>query len=179
MIHCITPYREDKRLGVAYNNAMAQIPEGDWACITDWDVLFLLPETIAHLNEYVRRYPDTGLFTCYASRTHHINTGLQMFETGIDSNRDILHHIEIAKKQTEKLYQVTEINRFISGFLMMVSKETWNTHKFAEDLKCLNVDNVYSNKMLQAGLPIRRMDGIYVWHSYRIDKDIKDTTHLV
>ncbi len=179
MIHCITPYREDKNLGLAYNEAMAQIPEGDWACITDWDVLFLLPSTIAHLNEYTRRYPDTGIFTCYASRSHIINTGLQMFDTGISTNDSIAHHIQIAFKQQEKLYQVTDINRFISGFLMMVSKDTWNKHKFVDNMKCLDVDNIYSNKILQAGLPIRRMDGIYVWHSYRLGKDIKDTTHLL
>ncbi len=179
MIHCITPYREDKNLGLAYNNAMQHIPEGDWACITDWDVLMLLPDTIAHLNEYTRLFPNTGIFTCYASRTHHINTGLQGLPTGPSDDRDILNHINIAKEQTKQLYKTTDINRFISGYLMVISKETWNAHKFVDNMKCLDVDNIYSNKILQAGLPIRRMDGVYIWHTYRLGKDIKDTTHLL
>lgn len=179
MVHCITPYREDKNLGLAYNNAMQQIPDADWACITDWDVNFLLPETIAHLNEYSRLFPDTGMFTCYASRTHHINAGIQMFGNTASEDRDYLHHIEIAKTQTGQLYTVTEINRFISGFLMMISKETWNKYKFVDNMKCLDVDNIYSNKILQADLPIRRMNGVYVWHTYRLGKDIKDVKHLL
>lgn len=179
MVHCITPYREDKNLGLAYNEAMSRIPDGDWACITDWDVLMLLPDTIAQLNEYARRFPDTGIFTCYASRTHRINTGCQGFDEGPSDNDSILHHIAVAKKQTEQLYEVSQIERFISGFLMMVSKDVWNKHKFVDNMKCLDVDNIYSNKILAAGLPIRRMNGIYIWHTYRLGKDIKDTTHLL
>lgn len=179
MVHPITPYREDKNLGLAYNNAMQHIPSGDWACITDWDVLFLLPETIAHLNEYTRLFPDTGIFTCYGSRTHHINTGFQGLPSGPSDDRDMLNHINIAKKHTEQLYTVAQIDRFISGFLMMIKKETWGKYKFVDNMKCLDVDNIYSNKILQNGLTIQRMNGIYVWHTYRLGKDIKDTSHLL
>lgn len=171
-------YRVDKNLGKAYNSDMSLLADDDWAILTDWDILFLLPETIAHIQGYIDRFPGTGIFTCYASRTHHINTGLQMFESGIDPSDSILHHIKIAKKQTAKLYEVTPINRFISGFLMVISKATWDKIKFVEDLKCLHVDNIYSNRIIEAGLPILRMDGVYVYHIYRLDKDIKNTDHL-
>lgn len=178
MVHVITPYREDKRLGVAYNNAMALLPDGDWGCITDWDVCFLLPQTIAHLNEYTRRYPDTGIFTCYGSRSH-VNSTYQMLPTGCSDDSDIKNHIRIAREQTKHLYEVTEIPKHISGFLMMISKETWNKHKFVEDMKCLGVDNHFSNKILAAGMKILRMDGVYVNHLYRLETNVKDTTHLL
>lgn len=178
MVHAITPYREDKNLGLAYNNAMQQIPDGDWACITDWDVLYLLPETISHLNEYTRLLPDTGIFTCYGSRSH-VNSVNQMLPAGRSEIDNIRYHIDVAKKQTEQLYKATDLFRHLSGFLMMISKATWDQYKFIDNMKCLDVDNIYSNKILAAGLPIRRMDGVYVWHSYRIDKDVKDTSHLL
>lgn len=178
MIHVCQPYRVDKNLGKAYNDAFKLIGDNDWLCITDYDILLLLPETIAHLHGYVEHFPDTGIFTCAANRSH-INSINQLLPTGVSDDDRVTTHIAIAKAQTKKLYQVTELNKHISGFLMMISKKTWNNVKFPEDMRCLGVDNVYSNRILQAGLKILRMDGVYVFHTYRLDKNVKDINHLL
>lgn len=178
MIHVICPYRTDRNLGRAYNEAMARIPDGDWAVICDWDVLFLLPETISHIQGYVDRFPDTAIFTCYASRSH-VNSVAQMLPNGCSNNDSILYHTDIARKQTEKLYQVTNINRVISGYVMVISKATWKKYHFIDNGACLGVDTDLSKRLLREGKPIRRMDGVYVWHTYRLFSDIKDTSHLI
>jgi len=178
MIFTGIPYRTDKNLGKAYNEFMSLLPEDGWAIITDWDVLFLLPETIANITEYTNLFPDTGLFTCFGSRSH-INSTLQLLPQGSSDNQSILFHTHQAKEQQKELYKVTEIPKHISGFLMVLSKKVWNDIKFVEDMKCLGVDNLYSNRILNSALKIRRMDGVYVWHTYRLWKDIKDTSHLI
>ncbi len=165
-------------MGKAYNEAFKLIGEDDWLCVTDWDVLLLLPETITHLHEYVNRYPTTGIFTCFGSRSH-VNSRYQMLPQGCSENDKLTDHIQIARAQIKELYKVTEIPNHISGFLMMISKATWNKYKFTEDMKCLGVDNHYSKIILDAGLKILRMDGVYVKHIYRLETNVKDTTHLL
>ncbi len=176
-IHSVTPYRTDRNLGKAYNDAFALIGEEDWLCITDYDVLVLLPDTLKHLYEYVTLFPDAGMFCCWANRT--FPTNKQLYNGVVNDDTNILNHIKIAKECYVDLYKLTEVNQSISGFLMLISKKTWNEIKFTEDLKCLGVDTLFSNKLLSAGKKIYRMDGIYVWHTYRLENGVKDKTHLI
>ncbi len=175
MIHFISPYRSDKDLGKAYNDAMKFIPDGDWACITDYDVLPLLPDFGKVVEEYTKKYPDAGMFTCYTNRIG--NPDQQMFE-GSSHNANILYHIDVAEQAKEKLFEVTEIKAPISGFLMVINKDIWNDIKFPEGCGCLGVDNVFSNAVASSGRKILRMESVYVFHIYRFKNGTKDKSHL-
>lgn len=167
------PYREDKNLGKAYNEAFDLIGDDDYLLITDYDVLFLLPETISHITEYTRRF-QADLFVCYTNRIY--PHGPQIYR-GLNEDSDIKNHIQISKDCTRNLYYVTRLQENISGFLMVIPKSTWNEIKFKED-KCLGIDTQFSKDLLNAGKIILRMEGVYVWHTYRLH-DIKDKTHLL
>lgn len=177
-LHVCTPYRTDRNLGLAYNEVMQSLGDDDWAILTDYDILFLLPDTIKHLHEYPARYPDAAVFTCFANRSH-VNSKAQLLGGIVSDNTDIRYHIEKAKYQTKFLYEATEINTHISGFLMMVSKKTWNEVPFVEDMKCLGVDTLFSKKLLERNKKIYRMDGIYVFHIYRLLNGVKNKEHLL
>lgn len=183
MILTCTPYRQDRNLGRAYNEAFELIQDDDWLIITDYDVLLLLPDQISHIHEYISRYPDVGMFVCWGNRTYHSNAqlfgGPVPIPERVSKDDYIINQIQKAKECYKDLYKVTEVKQNISGFLMAIPKRTWNEIKFTEDLKCLGVDTLFSQKMLQAGKKIYRMDGIYIWHSYRIDKSITDKAHLL
>lgn len=176
-IHPVTPYNCDRNLGAAYNAAFELIPDEDWLLITDYDVLILLPDTIRHLYTYANAYPETGMFVCWANRTFHTNA--QLYNQQINDNADIREHIKIAKECAIGVPVVTELKQNISGFLMLISKKTWKEIKFTEDLKCLGVDTLYSQRLLNAGKKILRMDGIYVFHIYRLDNGVQNKDHLL
>lgn len=177
MIHILKPFRPDKNLGRAYNEAMQMIPDGEWACLCDLDTCFLSPDAGTVLHEYVKRFPDTGLFTCYTNRVHELAVE-QLYAGRISDNLDMRHHHEIAEVQKKHLYSVTPIDHPISGYLMMVKKEVWKETKFMEGHGCLGVDNFFSAAILAKGLKILRMDGLYLWHSYRIMNGVRNKTHL-
>jgi GT2 family glycosyltransferase len=177
-IHIKTPFDEEKNLGRAYNKAFEDIEESDWVCLIDHDVLFLTPDAINLMYEYVRSYPDTGIFTCYTNRIHPLACD-QLLNGQLSENFNIDFHTQLAYNQKRFGIHVTEINHVISGFLMLVSKRTWNKIKFPEHGKCLGVDNLFSQAVLNEGKKIYRMDSLYVWHSYRLVNGIKDKTHLV
>lgn len=176
-IHIKTPFALDKNLGRAYNDAFAREADEDWVCLIDRDVCFLSPNSIPIMYEYVKRWPDTGIFTCYCNRVHELAKD-QLFY-GYPSPNDSVKEWELlAEEQEEQSLTVTEINHVISGYLMLVSKKTWNEIKFMEDGNCLGVDNWYSHQILSTGKKIYRMDRLIVWHSYRL-KNIRDKLHLL
>jgi GT2 family glycosyltransferase len=174
-VHIIKPYSLEKNLGKAYNEAMAMIPEGDWACLMDYDTMFLTPDCGRILSAYVRECPHAGIMTCLTNRIGNPSQRVSMLE----NETSIIEHIKYAEDRSSLPVIASIIDEPISGFLMMISKETWNKIKFDESGKCLGVDNDYSRRILEAGMSIIRMDALYVFHIYRMKQGVKNKTHLL
>jgi GT2 family glycosyltransferase len=177
-VHIIKPYDLEKNLGRAYNEEISKVPDGDWVCLCDLDTSFLTPDAGYILHEYVKMYDFAGMMTCFTNRIHPLAKD-QLLDGLLSDNVSMDYHVQRAYNQKRELFKVTEIKHEVSGFLMLISKATWNGLKFSETGKCLGVDNDYSFKLLLAGRQILRMDGLYVWHTYRLKNGIKDKMHLM
>lgn len=175
-VHFIIPFAIDKDLGRAYNEAMSLIPEGDTACIMDYDVLMLTPETPGIIRQYAEEHPD-AMLTCYTNRIHQLSKQ-NVYDIPLKSDR-MCYHIELAKKIQQACTSVTELTENISGFLMVLPKSIWHKHKFKEGIGCLGVDTDYWKKLVSDGIKIFCMNRVYVWHTYRLDKSITDKSHLL
>ena len=171
-----TPYDRNKNLADAYNSEFENCPDGDWLCLIDHDVVFLTPDAIDIMYKYVESFPNAGIFTCWTNRIHPLAVK-QLFLGAPSNDFDIRNWTLKAKIQALSKTIATEISNPISGFLMLISKDTWKQIKF-QGTKCLGIDNIFSERVLKAGKKIYRMDRIVVWHSYRIE-DIKNKTHLI
>ena len=184
MIHLVHPFdhTERKNLGREYNRAFQNCPDGDWLCLMDWDVMFLTHDALHIMHNYIEKYPNTGMFTCWTNRLH-AGAKDQLWNGKVNEDTEIKNHIRIAEniKNANDLFnnEVTEINHHISGMLMLISKSTWQQIPFNEDKKCLGVDNEYSDRILQAGKKILRMNKIYIFHLYRLMQGVKDKSHLL
>lgn len=174
-LHIRTPFALDKDLGRVYNEAMRDIPEGDWCCILDYDVSFLTHESIPDIYEYINRHPDAGILTC---NTNRIGNDQQLYKAG-SYVTDMRQQIKFAQNFRQHLYQVRSIDKPISGFLMCISKATWNDYKFQENGKCLGVDNKYSELLLREGKEVLLMKGVYVHHIYRMLNGSRHKEHLL
>lgn len=172
-----SPYRPDKNLGKSYNEFFRLLPDDYWGCVTDIDVNFLTPDAGTILHEYASRFPDAGILTCFTNRISPL-ANMQLLNGVINESSNYKEHIAIAEHQRMQLYQTTPINKDISGFLMMVSKKIWNNHPFPELNKPLGVDTQYGRMIRAAGLDILRMEGLYVWHTYRLSNGINNKEHL-
>lgn len=175
-IHITAPYRLDKDLGRGYNEFMKLIPDDDFACFIDYDVMLLTPDAGAILHEYASRFPN-ALLTCYTNRVSPL-AHQQLYFGTVNEESDIRWHLDRAEKQKEHLYNVTPIFKDISGFLMLLSKKTWLNHPFPELGKPLGVDTNYGRTVRANGVKILRMDGLYVFHTYRLLNGINNKEHL-
>lgn len=171
-----TPYSLEKDLGKAYNEAMQRIPDGDAACFIDYDVQFLTPDAIQIVHEYANMNPGSVL-TCYTNRVSSLSVK-QLLNGIVSDESDIRVHISLAQKQKRHLYTTTPILRDISGMLMVIPKTLWQQYPFPETGKCLGVDTAYGRMIRQAGYQILRMNGLYVFHTYRMATTITDKSHL-
>lgn len=177
MVWIRTPYSTEKNLGRAYNHEMSMIPDGDAACFIDGDTMFLTPNYGHILNQYHEAYPDAVL-TCWTNRIHQLAKA--QLRDDIRSS-DIRDHLSVPQGFTT----ATPIDGPISGFLMVVPKSVWANNRFTEvnvyrpdEPNLLGVDNEFTNKVRKAGVRVLRMDGLYVWHTYRLMSDGKDKSHL-
>lgn len=173
-----TPFARDKNLGRAYNEEFKKIGPKDWLVIRDIDTILLTPEAPNIIEDYINAFPGTGIFTCFCNRVSP-SAKAQLHDGMCSINFDIRHHTRLAQNYSESKQTATEINHVISGMLMVISKKTWNKIKFSETGKCLAVDHLYSQSVLSAGLKIRRIDRLYIFHAYRILNGINDKKHLL
>lgn len=176
-VHIIKPYDLDKDLGRAYNEAMNRIPEGDWACLVDYDTMFLTPDCGQILHGYAEKFAHAGLLTCFTNRLHPKATD-QLLDGVVSENLLLDYHMERAYNQKRFLFNATPLNHEVSGMLMLISKSTWNEVKFKQGGKCLGVDNEYCFDLQRANKSIYRMDALYILHLYRLKNGIADKTHL-
>lgn len=180
------PEDEDMNLGRAYNDYMNLVPnDDDWACLHDRDVCFIQDDYAKIIRETIKSNPQYGLFTCVTNR---VGNKFQCHNGIISDNADFRHHIEIGKIRGEKLRtKVVETKGVISGMLMLVQKKTWDAMGGAKD-GLLGVDNDISKRVMELDITRKMkglsnrvgiMAGLYVWHTYRLDKSILDKSHLL
>jgi GT2 family glycosyltransferase len=186
MILDIIPYSTDKNLGKAYNDAFRNTSDDvTHICFRDGDTCWLTPDYGVHLAEYVRLHHNAVL-TCWTNRINE-KAEQQFSNNNLRNESDIKIHLEAAKLFYIDLYKTTPLRGFVSGFCMVIPRSVWNNHKFAEQqvysdrgpTNMLGVDNDFTNRVRAAGVPVLRMDGLYIWHTYRLLQGDNDKTHLL
>lgn len=177
MILICTPYRKDRNLGKAYNEIMQMLSDNDSACFTDGDTCFLTPDFGTIIQNYHERYPNTVL-TCKTNRIHRLSKQLDGWQMDEECNvRDLITKAESRKHLTT----VTEIRpgEGMSGVLMVVSKKIWKEVPFIENGGCLGVDSQFRIDLHNAGIKTYIMDGLFIFHQYRLLNGHLNKTHLV
>lgn len=197
----IFDFTGQKNLGRAYNEAMAQAPDDSHVILRDGDTCWLTSDYGVHIAEYIRLYPDAVL-TCWTNRINakaeqqsqdigrfdSMTLGIDLIESPVRNITDMRCHLQVAKsRQSDDLYKTTPLHGFVSGFCLIVPKKFWLQHKFSEvqvyedrgPTNMLGVDNDWTNRIRAAGIQVLRMDGIYIWHTYRLLTGDNDKKHLM
>lgn len=174
-IHYMTPFALDKNLGAGYNRCFELVKkQEDYICFVDADAMFLTPDYGSQLFEIVKKNPGAGMFTCLTNR---VANKMQLYKGKVSEDPDIRNHRRIAMSlQMSHRHTLKRVRRPVSGVLMMVQKKVWLSHRFPNGL--LGVDNTFTQRLLDAGLPVYVMMGVYVFHYYRFVEGIKYKKHL-
>jgi len=163
-----------KNLGSAYNEFMELLRDDDWACFLDHDAMFTTRDWYHQLVRIVVKYPNAGMFTAKTNRVHN---KAQLFGGKTSDDHDMRNHRKIGRQLACEYYdKVTPLSRrqAVSGVLMLISKRAWKQCRFIDGF--LGVDNQMHRDLLDAGMQVYVMEGVYVYHWYRGDGDC---SHLI
>lgn len=159
------PSSLERNLGRAYNEAMALIPDGDWALMVDHDaILGLTRDWHQMLDEAIRFMPNAGAFVAVTNR---IDAVWQRAEEADPNNHDICYHtrIALARRERRTLLDITHTKGF-GGVTFALSKAAWRkAGGFADGLLC--VDHSIFFRLRDAGYRIYLMENLYVYHRRR------------
>lgn len=183
-IHYIQPFRTDKNIGKAINDAIDQICayprdcDGHWIVLTDHDMMWLLPDSKAQV-ERILMATDYDILGCMTNR---LRLPDQLIGGKFIDNDKVRDHIVIAEKCREMWGdQVKTATGVVAAFMMAFRVDLWQrVDGFVENV--LNFDTQFcweSQKICEAKIGI--MTGVYVFHAYRLmSKNPKnDIKHLI
>lgn len=164
-IYYSNPYSIEKNFGKAINDFCQIVPnDDDWIVIQDGDICYLTPEWGRIIHDSLALNGDRfGLIGCY---TNCLNSLDQLHGKKRVIDLPMIDHYHIAKS-----YQSLDIVDFpkgiIAGFWMAFKKSTWKkVGCFSENDRSFDI--TFSLKVQKAGMRIGIMQGLYVYHLYRI-----------
>lgn len=176
-VHWLSPYRQDKNIGLAINEAIKDLRtnENDWIVLTDYDVLFLLPESKSVIIDILR---DTE-YDILGAVTNRISMPNQLIP-GVFNEWDILKHIGYARQILDAHgTKVRPVQDILAAFCLCFRVETWRKlGGFQEN--SIQFDIMFSLAAMRAKMKLGVMEGVYVFHLYRplSDNASMDTKHL-
>lgn len=176
MIWFFKPYSFEKRLAQAYNQYCEIVPDGDWVCLMDGDSMFL-ENNFGHIaQEYIDLYPECKLFVPVTNR---VGKRSHCFQKERSKNPDIKYHREISRAicDTREIKDMSHV-RYPSMPCFLFRKETWaQVGGFRDNGQIMGTDVDFSKKVLELG-PCYRMNGLYLFHYYRLCEGINSKAHL-
>lgn len=176
MITYISPYRTDKNIGRALNEAIEPI-NTEWVCVMDHDCMFLLPTAKARVEEVCKGVSKGDWLM--GPVTNRLNPSLcahQLHEGRLNNEMDIMKHYDIAKDLAEdKLLKKCNL---IAGCCMIFRKSTWDKARFKENTT--QFDQIFSKDVLKLGGTLAVICDLYLFHLYRAwsSSPVNDTKHL-
>lgn len=161
-ISYIQPYRTDLNIGLAINEAIANVRNSDWIVLLDHDVLFLRPDSKAQLEHILHTTQYDLLGPC----TNRLAQRYQLIQ-GMFDEPDIRKHIEVANRLHEDHYGLVQSTpNVLAAFCLCFRKSVWDKIPFREN--SLQFDSQFSVHTKRAGFKSGIMQGIYVFHAYRL-----------
>lgn len=174
----IQPYDKNSppNIGGAINSAILQLnaDSGDWICLLDHDVMFLLPDSKKQLEQIL----ETTDYDILGPITNRLGAKTQLVP-GMFDVTDIAKHISVAKDFSATYYnEVVSIRDPLAAFCLCFRVSTWEKlGRFPENN--LSFDWLFSERAIREGMKLGLMTGIYVFHSYRLFSNKEDYSHLL
>lgn len=186
-IYFISPYGFQLKIGDRLNKEISEMPEDAWICLTDQDCCFLVDKAGDLINDVINRYPDTDLFSCYTNR---LGLSYQRLPEVNMDEFDLQKLHKIADDRVKKYYSIcSDIDQPVAGFFMLFSKKTWEKYPFQSEIidkdkeldgkRGIYFDWDFSYRVLKGGGKIRLIEGLFMLHCYRLNRKVRDITHLI
>lgn len=177
MIYKFQPFSSTKELGKEYNAHCSLVPHSeDWILILDYDCMILDLRAYRYMELAIARYPDTDIFGALTNRVGYRSQ--RLFGKMLHDDNMVWHY-EQARLQADRYKEGEAVPcTQVAGFFMLFKKRYWEANKF-QDAIINEEGKIFDYVFCRSANELRLIQGIYVWHTYRItSKNILNTAHL-
>lgn len=154
-------------IGEYYNACCRIVPDEDWICLWDADVLIFT--TFANYNLYldeaIAENPTVKLFSCLTNRVTNHN---QRFWPILDANNDILVHRWRAEQLWNETRSMKRTAQKLAGYMLLFSKKTWQEVGGFNESGIACVDTEFSLRCHDRYGDAMVLCGMYVFHYFRL-----------
>jgi glycosyltransferase involved in cell wall biosynthesis len=176
VVHYVSAYSREKNIGKAINDSIRQLnaDDEDWICSTDHDILWLLPDSKAQLEDILAK----TTFDVLGPLTNRLGGPTQLVPDMYDET-DILRHIAVAQDRDNNYRgDVIGTHEFLAAFCLCFRVKTWKALGGFQEGN-LSFDWLFSEMAKKMGFKLGICAGIYVFHLYRLGKNKDDYSHLL
>lgn len=177
-VYYISPYRTDKNIGKAINDAIVQLSpnDDDWIVHVDQDVCFLRPDSKKQIEEILSA-TDYDVLGCLTNR---LAGNHQLYGNKFNDGSDMREHVRIANECHNANYgKVVQTGVNIAAMVMCFRVSTWKkVGMFRENN--IQFDMLFTHEVKRKGGKLGIMTGVYVFHLYRLwsNSPIREIKHL-
>ncbi|MDP3445489.1 MAG: hypothetical protein Q8T08_21735, partial [Ignavibacteria bacterium] len=127
------------------------------------------------------KYSDTSMFVCFTNR---IGNKQQKYSDDLSEVDSIRMQYLVAEFLYKNHHcEVTDLQTPTSGFMMAIQQKTWclirdELEEKTKDNFLLRIDRMIATILLDKKMSIRRMDGLFMLHYYRMVEGNKEKRGL-
>lgn len=162
----------NKLYGKALNDHIKHLPDDSWIVVMDGDACFLTDDYGKVIEQAINDNPDADLMTCKTNRA---------WGQGFENETDIVKIRQWAVNASQKKYY-RKLKTVLPAFFWLFPKKTWIKHPFDDKPilhKGSSFDARWCFQLIHSNANMVMIEHLYVFHYYRLHKDIKDKSHLL
>jgi len=171
-VHYISPYRPDKNIGLAINEAVKALIPGtvyydEWIVHIDQDAMWLLPDSKAQVERILTATP----YDVLGCMTNRIRSREQLVGGVFNEDDRIREHIKIAEACRANAGDMVKecYSGVVAAFCTCFRVSVWETVGGFEE-GTITFDSVFCRRSRELGYKIGIMSGVYIFHNYRLNQ---------
>ena len=171
MIYHFNTLFSGNSIGRYYNACCSIVPQGDWICLWDADVLVFTTFTDynAYLERAIRKYTGVRLFSCLTNRVTNFN---QRYWPIMDGTSDILVHRRCAETLMQEIPDMTRtVDGKLAGFMLLFNRDTWAELGGFDEHGIAMVDTDFTTRCTERYGASVVLCGMYVFHYFRLAEE--------
>lgn len=177
MVHYISPYRTDKNIGRAINEAIRHLDcrSDDWVIHTDMDLLWLRPDSKKQLEEILLS-TDYDILGVMLNR---LGNDYQLARHMFNETNILEHYKEATRRHSLNYGQVIDFPAGpMAAAVMCFKVQTWKDLG-GFDENSLAFDTQFCIRAVNSNYQLGLCTGIYCFHYYRLHKEVNNIDHLL
>ena len=174
IVRYFQPFDNLGNLGAAYNECQEGLADEDWICIMDQDVCVLDSRVKKWIARTIQANPNVQVFVPVTNR---LSAYDQRVNNAFSVVNIVWHKSVTVKRHNTFKYRVRKPTQTPAGMMVIMQAHLLREFPFRNGLMYIDTD--WFQRIEKAGVSVGIMEGVYVFHYYRLTEGKSSLDHLL